>query len=31
LLIASLAIVAMAIVLALGHNQALEKAPAPAE
>ena len=28
LLIAALAIVAMAIVLALGHNEALEKAPA---
>ena len=31
LLIASFAIVAMAIVLALGHDHALEKAPAPAE
>ncbi|HEX4410745.1 MAG TPA: MFS transporter [Xanthobacteraceae bacterium] len=31
LLIAGLAIVAMVTVLALGHNQALEKAPAPAE
>jgi ACS family tartrate transporter-like MFS transporter len=28
LLIATLAIVAMVIVLALGHNEALEKAPA---
>jgi MFS transporter, ACS family, tartrate transporter len=31
LLISSFAIIAMVIVLALGHNQALEKAPAPAE
>ena len=31
LLIAGLAVVAMAIVLALGHDHALEKAPAPAE
>jgi len=31
LLIAGLAIVAMVIVLALGHDHALEKAPAPAE
>jgi ACS family tartrate transporter-like MFS transporter len=31
LLIAGLAIIAMGIVLGLGHNQALEKAPAPAE
>ncbi len=30
LLIAGLAIIAMAIVLALGHNAALERAPAPA-
>jgi MFS transporter, ACS family, tartrate transporter len=29
LLIAGLAVVAMGIVLALGHNQALEKAPVP--
>ena len=29
--IAGLAVVAMAIVLALGHDHALEKAPAPAE
>ena len=31
LLIAGLAVVAMGIVLTLGHDQALEKAPAPAE
>jgi ACS family tartrate transporter-like MFS transporter len=31
LLIAGLAVVAMGIVLALGHDQALEKVPAPAE
>jgi ACS family tartrate transporter-like MFS transporter len=31
LLIASFAIIAMGIVLALGHDHALEKAPAPAE
>jgi MFS transporter, ACS family, tartrate transporter len=31
LLIAGMAIVAMGIVLALGHDRALEKAPAPAE
>jgi MFS transporter, ACS family, tartrate transporter len=30
LLIAGLAVIAMAIVLALGHNTALERAPAPA-
>jgi hypothetical protein len=30
LLIAGLAVIAMAIVLALGHNAALERAPAPA-
>jgi MFS transporter, ACS family, tartrate transporter len=30
LLIAGLAVIAMAIVLALGHNASLERAPAPA-
>ena len=30
LLIAGLAVIAMAIVLALGHNAALERTPAPA-
>jgi MFS transporter, ACS family, tartrate transporter len=30
LLIAGLAVIAMAIVLALGHNSALERVPAPA-